>query len=98
GFMKAVKNRESKRFGVRINHHVEIDVILAFPIEIIRNGLRVIRQINGRFDSAPANIFPPESASTDRRVSFAKTNHELEETENVRMLAKPIPVQPSCFV
>src|SRR6516225_7177805 len=58
----------------------------------------MIGQIDGRFYSAPPNVLAPESAPADGRMSFAESDHQPEEAKNVRMLTKPFPVQPRCFV
>src|SRR5260370_29030261 len=46
----------------------------------------------------PTDLFAPESAPADGRMRLAKSDHELKETEYIRVLAKPVPIKPSRFV
>src|SRR5215471_9816556 len=59
--------------------------------------MRVVREIGLLAGSVPGNILPPKPAPTQRRMPFSKTNHVLEETENVLVLLELVPVEPSGF-
>jgi len=49
--------------------------------------LRAVEEFDLLADSVPAHVFAPEAAPPQRRVGFAKSDHALEEAQDVWPLA-----------
>src|SRR5208337_5624576 len=49
-------------------------------------------------DSIPAYLVSPEAAASDRGMTLAKSDHMLEESENILVQLKTAPIEPDSFI
>ena len=97
-FLQTVEDGEGEWLRVSIDHDVKIEILLGFAAEIVGQTPRGKGHVSGWANAAPADLFPPKFAAADGRMSLPKGDHEFNETENVGMLVKSVPIEPSCFV
>src|SRR4029077_8645266 len=83
---------------VRINHRVDVVVILRSAVQAECQAVRVVGQIHRGADAVPGNVLPPEPAPAQRGMISSERNHLLEELEDVLVGLELTPIQPSNFI
>src|SRR5580704_8871247 len=85
-------------FPIGIDHGVDIVVALRSSVQTERQGVGIVGQVRGWASAIPGHVLAPEPATAQRRMTLAKRNHVLKETEDVGIFLELAPVQPACFV
>src|SRR5579863_7124615 len=80
---------------VRVDHRVNVIVVLRSAMQAEGQAVGVIGQVSPLASTIPVDIFAPEPTTTQPWMGFAKRNHALEETEDVLICGKLAPVEPS---
>ncbi len=83
---------ELQLFPVRIDHHVDVIVVLRSTMQTECKAMRIVRQIDRGADAVPGDVLPPEPAPAQRGMIFPERNHILEEPENVLIQPELVPI------
>ena len=65
---------ELQLFPIRIDHHVDVIVVLRSTVQTECQAMRIVRQIDRWADAVPGDVLPPEPAPAQRGMIFPERN------------------------